>query len=546
MSVGGFEAFFTLLLCSSDGRPILAEVFYDAIGDDTGLEFVEIYNPSQSTVSLAGLRLEAGDGSGPARWSLRWTGQAADSIAAGGRFLIGGDRVTPKPQAVTHLDLQNGPDAVRLVWPDAVIEVLGYGALEFPEYACGEPAADAPSGQSLARIPDDSNRGSNALDFRAGMPSPGRANQPERDIAWVPGRFTLDPEQPASWERPKLLSLATNRGSVTLRPGEATVRGLTRGPAGERGVFEPRPLPALAPGDSAWFETTLDPLTEGKQTLTLRLELQGDEAPENDVDSIRVRVGRGPVELTEIQFHPAHDEGEWVEVRNGSQAPVDLTTFTLSDRGSGRGRLTAGESVCDPESLAVLAQDRDGLIRHFPALDPRRVWQVTPWSSLNNQDDSAGIADIVVVREQDGTPSDHHGYSAAGVPAGVPIERRQGDIWTSALDPEGTPLRPPRLPPAIANRFTIAPRRLRAGQDRAHLSWSLPWQRGRLSAEVYDLSGARVAMALPEFAAPGHDEREWDLEGLLPGLYIIVLRARSDAGESLTASQWLRLEGPRP
>jgi hypothetical protein len=114
--------------CPPSGRPLIGELFYDAIGDDTGLEFVELYNPSALPAPLAGLRLEAGDGSGPGRWSLRWTGTQADTVPALGRFVIGGSRVSPPPQAITALDLQNGPDAVRLVWPDGGIEVLGYGA----------------------------------------------------------------------------------------------------------------------------------------------------------------------------------------------------------------------------------------------------------------------------------------------------------------------------------------------------------------------------------------------------------------------------------
>src|SRR2546426_8020870 len=87
-----------LALCSPASRPILAEVYYDALGDDTGLEFVEIFNPLGSSLSLSGLRLEAGDGSGPGRWTLRWTGGPADSIPAGGRFVVGGSRVLPRPQ----------------------------------------------------------------------------------------------------------------------------------------------------------------------------------------------------------------------------------------------------------------------------------------------------------------------------------------------------------------------------------------------------------------------------------------------------------------
>src|SRR5215468_9013704 len=140
--------------CSRMDRPIVAEVFYDATGDDTGHEFVELLNPVGAPCSLAGLRLEAGDGAATGRWTLRWTGTAADSIAGAGRFVIGGALVEPPPNATVALDLQNGPDAVRLVWPDGVIEVVGYGALADAEYFCGEPAVDAPSAQSLARVPD--------------------------------------------------------------------------------------------------------------------------------------------------------------------------------------------------------------------------------------------------------------------------------------------------------------------------------------------------------------------------------------------------------
>src|SRR6266545_7973152 len=131
-----------LTLCSRMDRPIVAEVFYDATGDDTGHEFVEIWNPGEAPCSLAGLRLEAGDGAGPGRWTQRWIGGAADSIAARGRFVIGGGLVEPPSDAVVILDLQNGPDAVRLTWPDGVIEVVGYGPQSFPEYACGDAAAD--------------------------------------------------------------------------------------------------------------------------------------------------------------------------------------------------------------------------------------------------------------------------------------------------------------------------------------------------------------------------------------------------------------------
>src|SRR5438067_2148488 len=111
------------LSCAPPGRPIVTEVYYDAPGVDTGYEFVELWNPGDAAASLAGVRLEAGDGAGPGRWTLKWTGGAADSVAARAHFVIGGALVEPLPNRVITLDLQNGPDAMRLVWPDGAIEV---------------------------------------------------------------------------------------------------------------------------------------------------------------------------------------------------------------------------------------------------------------------------------------------------------------------------------------------------------------------------------------------------------------------------------------
>src|SRR5262245_15283263 len=128
MPIGVAAAPLILALCAPASHPLIAEVFYDAVGDDTGLEFVELFNPLAMPFPLAGARLEAGDGAGPGRWTLRWTGAPEDTIRAGGRFVVGGAGVTPAPDAVVPLDLQNGPDAVRIVWPDGATEVVGYGA----------------------------------------------------------------------------------------------------------------------------------------------------------------------------------------------------------------------------------------------------------------------------------------------------------------------------------------------------------------------------------------------------------------------------------
>ncbi len=525
--------------CAPTLHPLIAEVFYDAVGDDSGREFVELFNPHLVPLPLAGAGLEAGDGSGPGRWTHRWTGAPADTVPARGRFVVGGALVVPAPDATATLDLQNGPDAVRLVWPDGEIEVVGYGAHEFTEYFCSAPAPDVASGQALARVPDDADGGGNALDFRAAPPSPGRANQPRLDLALIAGSLAIDPEQPAPGAAARLTAAIENRGAEPVAANEARLSVLAPDT-----VAVVRPAPALAPGDSAAVTLDLVGLSAGKRTLRVELSLPGDEAPENDADSIQVRIGPGPLEITEIQFHPAAGEGEWVEVRNRSGGPIAPQDVRLSDRHGSPGTPVAGGTL-PPESLAVLVQTRTGLLARFPGLDSLRVWQVAPWASLNNSDDAQGLADAVVLREGDGTLVERVEYSAAGVPAGVPLERGGGGVWAPSPDPAGTPMAFPRAAPAVAGRFEIVPRRLQRAAV-ASLRWELPWARARVACEVYDLAGRRRGTLLPETVVPGHAERRGVELELDPGLYVVVLRARAEQGEeALTAARPIRVGGGR-
>jgi len=529
-------------LCAPAQHPLIAEILYDAVGDDTGWEFVELYNPHDRSLPLAGARLEAGDGSTAGRWTLRWTGNAGDSVAARGRFVVGGAKVQPPPQAVVTLELQNGPDAVRVVWPDGAIEVVGYGTQEFTEYSCGAPAVDAPPGQSLARLPDGADLGSNALDFRAATPSPGRANRPGRDLALVAGSLVLTPEQPEPGAPARLAGRLTNRGATAIAAGEASLFAT----ASAAGVVTPlvsRLLgAALAPGDTLALDEPVA-LPAGKWRVRLAVGVAGDESRENDADSLLVRAGPGPLEATEIQFHPAAGEGEWVEVRNRAGAPLDLALFTLSDRGSARGVPAEGDGTLAPDSLAVLAQDREALLGAFPALDGRQVWRVSPWSALNNSDDSTGVADVVALRESDGTPCQRVPYSAAGVPAGVPLEWRDG-AWQSASDPRGTPLAPPRARAPLARRFECSPRRLALGAT-ARLEWDLPWPRARLTLDLYDMAGRPVARVIGERAVPARGECAWSAAGIAPGVYVALARARpvSGAGAPVSEARAVRIEG---
>ncbi len=526
--------------CPPAARPMIAEVLYDAAGGDTGYEFVELVNPRGVDVALEGLRLEAGDGAGPDRWTLRWMGAAGDTIRAGGRFVIGGAALVPPPDVQVTLAIQNGPDAIRLVWPDGAVETLGFGDLEFDEYFCGEPAEDVASGMSLARVPDDSNTGVNAVDFRAAPPSPGRANQPARDVRVEPGSLALDPARPAPDGFARLTARVSNGGREALAADSVTMTASGAGPAASVR------LGALGPGETLEASLEIGPLPTGKHLIRVRAEVTRDDAPGNDADSLRVRVGPGPLVLTEIQFHPASGEGEWVEARNASGAPLDPAPFRLADRSGTTGAPRDGAGEVAADSLVLFAQHRADLIAHFPALDAGRVWEVAPWPALNNSNDPTGTADEVRIVEPDGTLSDAFAYSASGVPGGTPVELRGGAWWPS-LAPAGTPLTPPVLPAPISGSFALGARRLASAAVPARIIWDLPWPAGFATLSVYDMTGRRVARPFIEMPIPARGERAFSAASLRAGVYVVAFEVRPDGpGAPLVATQPLRIDREAP
>jgi hypothetical protein len=300
-------------------------------------------------------------------------------------------------------------------------------------------------------------------------------------------------------------------------------------------------MKGLSEGESLSVEIPVFAAPAGRFVLGLTVQLVGDETAADDTLRMPARFGPGPLEITEIQFHPASGEGEWVEVRNRSGTPLDLAGFTLADRADHPGRLLT-TSVLLPESLAVFSQDRAALLAAYPALDTSRVVQVQPWSALNNSDDD-GVADIVRLREKDGAPVARVEYSASGVPAGITRELATAGFWTLSAMAGGSPLSPPPQRAALTGALEIVPRRLRGGTP-ARLEWSLPWP-GRASVTIYDLEGSRVTEAFPEISVTPRGERTWDAK-LPPGLYVAVLSARqSSTALPLTATRTFRVESAR-
>ena len=159
--------------------PLISEVFYDAVGSDDGLSFVEIHG-KPGTV-LDGWTIEHVNG---ADGKVALTLPLAGVIGPSGLYVVAdrfsdGTTAVPVYDLLLNFDLQNGPDSIVLRGPDGVDDAVGYGEFGPDEFFAGEgnPAPDVPAGSSLARHFADLDTDDNAADFgELAVPTPGTAN----------------------------------------------------------------------------------------------------------------------------------------------------------------------------------------------------------------------------------------------------------------------------------------------------------------------------------------------------------------------------------
>jgi hypothetical protein len=177
---------------------VLSEVFYDAVGSDEGLSFVELYG-APGTV-LDGLVVEGINGSGGA---VAGTFTLLGVVPADGLFVIGDDTgsgttLVPGADAIANFDFQNGPDSVVLRNASSILDALGYGVFAPGDVFAGEgqAAVDAAAGNSLARLFANVDTNDNFHDFAEGAPTPGSASlagvpEPSAAMLLAAGLFAL-------------------------------------------------------------------------------------------------------------------------------------------------------------------------------------------------------------------------------------------------------------------------------------------------------------------------------------------------------------------
>jgi hypothetical protein len=514
---------------------VINEVLYDPAGADGEREFVELWVRSGS--ALDGWSLEAGDGA-RGTWRSVWRG--AGLVAAETAVVIGGDSV-PGAAARLQGELQNGPDAVRLVDPSgAIADCIGYGALQLATFYETAPAPDA-AGESLARDPDGNDTDDNRRDFVVARPSPGRRNRPLQDLELA----LAAPDPLHAWPGRTLRAVVTvrNRGVVAQSAWdleahwERTHAGSVQSrrqlePAGARGA-------RLAPGDSAtcvfaWQDDS------GLYRLDIRGRFAEADSSADRVTAL-VRIGSGALVVDELLYAPETGAPEWLEVWNRGTEPMALAGFTIVDRG-GRRATVRGAAWLGAGARGIVAADT---VSAIPALAPGTPrWAATPWPALN--DTGEGWADALVVRDAAGIVTDAFGYPAAAGERGRSLERLTPDAdargvgWTRCTAPEGS------TPGAVnsttgageaaAVQLAVTPNPFSPDgdgrDDQVRIRAVVPPGYSGCRVEIYDVEGRRRRRLVADALGPGPRTLAWDgvSDGGVAaeaGVYICVFECHS-------------------
>jgi len=498
---------------------VINELRYDPSGADSGREYVELFNPTARAIDLdPSFRIERGNGAAPDQWTAFWHGDGT-RLGPGEWLVIGDD---PRADHTATPALQNGPDACRIVRGSAIVDVVGWGDLQFAEYYEGLPAAD-PSPGLLARKPDGLDRDLNSEDFVASLrESPGGQNFPDLLMIVTPAEPPFTPRLIHDAEAHAVVFSLRSEGLIAIEAGAAGIRDRVSGaewvlserllPGGEReGKL---PMPGRAAGV---YELLLDPWLTGGHAEPAR--------------RMRYRVGAGPVIVSEIQARPGKDEPEWLEIFL-EEVPNDLAGWILADEAGTRGVVAQSSGAAG--RFRVLTASVGPLLRVYPALDPAVVCSVSPWPSINDG------GETVVLISPDSLTSDAVSFEATGAERGQSIERVSERL--SSRDPAAWAYAPTGPTPGAVNgahadppeepTLSVVPHVLE--HEGATISFHLGVGVGHLRLDVVDPVGNRRGTLLDRAHASGRGGIHWDgrMEGerLPPGLYYVVATLEEASG----------------
>jgi len=515
---------------------VINEVMYAPIKPEP--EWIELFNPSDSTVSTAGWKISN---------HLRTYSLLADTIPSGGYLVLTKDSANFLKikyqnsnahilQTILPSLVNTGDEIVLRDSMNTIIDSLKYS----PYFGGG-------GGVSLERIDyssatDSSNFGSCIDSLGATPGSPNSIRRRDHDLAIESVTYQINNQNDLS-----ITAILVNRGRKAISDGIVSLSSNSGIPIVQFQITSPVLPFERQPIDLQWQNADY-----GRTMIPVIVSAPQDELHSNDTlrKAIYLPIPRNAVIINEIMPTPASSSSEWIELYNNSTSIVHMDSTALGVGSIDTIYKFRIDSLALPPKHYALIDASTKLFSQFPSLEGREGVKVLGKSSF-------GLADSgseVILLNKDGSIIDSlHYYSSWHSPnitnhSGISLERRlptasstDRSNWSSSLDPRGsTPLEKNSygndttgIPPAIDVKISPNPFSPDGDgfNDAANISIALPSdQEEVVSAKLYDLRGKlRSTIALNQRiyrTESLHFEGKDDNGIILPiGLYTLVVES---------------------
>lgn len=502
---------FILCLLPLKAQVKINELCYNPRGADRGKEWIELYNPTDEDIPLAGAMIFSGGSS----FTLDFVFPQYTLRAK--RFVVIGGEAVPQAHFIHNFSFQNGgsaSDGVRFVSADGLYtDTVIYDSPntnELPDDS-GNPATsfaeNAPEGYSLARVVDGYDTNASALDFIAeANPTPGLPNRIYADY------IILE----AGIQSPELIRLKLYNNSLFSPKANALLR-----------VYEAEQLLYISEIEPIPPRRSIDldiELESGWQLLFIELELIDDPNPANNTHYLSILPAEpSRTVINELYPMPESGQQEWVELHLPYQRSQSRT-FVLKDQSGNHCAFTLPPAA----GYYVLCTDPEALLSAFPLCPPGSLISIPRLPSLNDSGDS-----LYLYNYDESRLLDSLSYTSSQIRRGKSLRRMQSAseevYWISGEPSPGKPntnhLDDEQLKPDGKDFLRITGSPLKEGESIV-IAYDLKAITATIDCSIWDLEGRLKKQLLKGNHLPAEGMVYWDGNAedgrrLKRGIYLI-------------------------
>ncbi len=520
------------LLPENPAWPVITEVLCNPSNEDCD-EFIELFFPGPGQVDITQFTITDNDTEDdlipqttqfltPGAWGLILDPEYENGSQP---YDIPPDTPVFHPGNTTLGDGLSGTDPVILLHDSA--EVSTYGTPEDESDGIPfDPGSDLSVERISSELPDNESNWFSSPDG----PTPGEP--PQGMTQGVDYKLTTLSAAPPMGQQDLtavVTAFLTSAGTDSVVQGELSVSLSADGSLLE--TSQPQ-IPGLEDTVAVCFtwQTCMETTELAAEILCLP-----DQNQENNT-ALHIWNPPTSIVINEIFYH----EPEWLELYNGTDTAVDLSSVTVSDRAN---TIDLPEYILPPECYAVITENES---------DFTQIWGNTPcdvlvpdnWVSLNNSGDS-------LLLHANSIPSDMVPYTSQwGGNTTNTLERRSTEVmgfleenWGTSVT-AGTPGTENSIGETSQGEFMeLSPVVFNPPETPLHIQINLPMQACNVTVKVYDVRGMELEK-LYDGIVPGETLiLQWTGQDLPIGRYIIHAEANC-SGEVITDAAVVVLARP--